>query len=188
MLNNRHLVLKVIGFILLILCIPGISYYSYCIEQGPVAVVVREMDLSFGPVPLPLNKKTKSELKNFIRSGGDKRNTGPAPFYPHKKKSYEDLLYFLSSKGMFRVSDIFTEKKGKKKGLYQVNPGVSRWFRGPVALTIIDATRKRPWTESSYGPLAVSDGHLWWIFYRNKKGQIYQLKLTQTFPTAYLVK
>jgi hypothetical protein len=173
MLNNRHLVLKVIGFILLILCIQSGSYKSYCLEQGPV-VVVREMDLRFGPVRLPLNEKTKNELKDYIRSGGDKRNTGPAPFYLHKKKSYEQLLYFLSSKGLFRVSDIFT----RKKELYQINPRVSKWFRGPVVSSIIDATEKRPLSEKSYGPLAVSDGHLWWIFYRNKMDQIVRLKLT----------
>lgn len=173
MLNNRHLTLKVIGFILLILCVQSGFYKSYCIERGPV-VVVREMDLCFGPVRLPLNEKTRNELKNYIRSGGDKRNTEPAAFYLHKKKSYEALFYFLSGKGMFRVSDIFV----MKKGFYNVNPRVSKWFGGPVVLSITDATRKRPWSESSYGPLAVSDGHFWWIFYRNKENQIVRLKLT----------
>ena len=132
------------------------------------------MDLRFGPVPLPLNEKTKHELKNYIRSGGDKKNPGPVPFYLQKKKSYEELLFFLSSKGMFRVSDIFT----MQKGLYQVNPRVSKWFKGPVVLSIIDPTQKRPSSEKSFGPLAVSDGHLWWIFYRNKNNQIVRLKLT----------
>jgi hypothetical protein len=173
MLNNRHLGVKVIGFILLILCIQGGFYKCYCIEKGPV-VAVREMELCFGPVPLPLNEKTKNELRDYIRSGGDIRNTGPAGFYLHKKKAYERLIYFLASKGMFQVSDLFT----MKKGAYQVNPRVSQWFKGPVVLSIIDATQKRPLSEKSFGPLAVSDGYLWWIFYRNEKNQIVRLKLT----------
>jgi hypothetical protein len=173
MLNNRHIVVRVFGFILLILCIPWSSYKSYCIERGPV-VVVREAGLRFGPVPLPLDEKTRNELKNYIRSGGDKSNTGPAGFYINKKKSYEELLEFLSSKGVYLVNDIFT----KKKMLYEVNTVVSKWFKGPVVLSIIDATQERPLSEKSFSPLAVSDGHLWWIFYRNKKNQIVQLKLT----------
>jgi hypothetical protein len=173
MLNHRHSVMKVIGFILLIFCIQGGFYEGYCIEKGPVAVV-REMDLCFGPVPLPLNEKTKNELRDYLRSGGDKRNTGPAGFYLHKKKAYEELIYFLSSKGMFRVSDLFT----MKKGLFQVNPGVSQWFKGPVVLSIIDATEKRPLSETGFGPLAVSDGYFWWIFYRDEENQIVRLKLT----------
>lgn len=173
MLNNRHLVVKVIGFLVLILCIQNGFYKSYCIERGPV-VVVREMDLSFGPVPLPLNEKIKLELRNYIRSGGDRKNTGPATFYLPKKKFYEELFLFLSSKRMFRFSDIFT----MQKGLYHVNPRVNKWFKGPVVLSIIDATQKRPLSEKSFGPLAVSDGNLWWIFYRNKNNQIVRLKLT----------
>ncbi len=173
MLNNRPLVLKVIGFILLILCIQGGSYKSYCIEQG-LEVKVREMNLTFGSVPLPLDEKTRNELKNYLRSGGDKRNTGPVPIYLHKKKSYEELLDFLSSKGMFNVRDIFTINKG----LYRLNHRGRKWFNGPVVLSIIDATEKRPLSEKSFGPLAVSDGHLWWIFYRNKTNQIVRLKLT----------
>lgn len=173
MLNSRHLVAKVIGFILLILCIAGSSNNSYCIERGP-EVVVREADLRFGPVPLPLDEKTRNELKNYIRSGGDKNKTGPIGFYLHKKESYEKLIDFLSRKKEFQVSDIFT----KMKGLYEVNPRVSKWFKGPVVLSIIDATEKRPLSEKNFSPLAVSDGHLWWIFYRNEKHQIFQLKLT----------
>jgi len=173
MLINRHLAVKVTGLILLILCIQSGFYKSYCIEREAV-VVVREMDLRFGPVPLPLDEKTKNDLKNYIKSGGDIKNPGPANFYLQKRKSYEALLFFLSRKELFRVSDIFT----RQKGLYQVNPRVSKWLKGPVVLSIIDATQKRPASEKSFGPLAVSDGHLWWIFYRNKKNQIVRLKLT----------
>ena len=172
MVNNRHLILKVFGLILLIFCIHGDFYKGYCTEKNQV--VVSGMDLSFGPVPLPLNEKTKSDLKNYIRSGGDKRNTGPVAFYIHKKKLYEELLSFLSSKEKYDVRDIFAIKKG----LYKVNPGVSKWFKGPVVLSIIDATQKRPLSEKSFSPLAVSDGQLWWIFYRNKQNQIVQIKLT----------
>jgi hypothetical protein len=173
MVNNRHLILKVFGLILLIFCIHGDFYKGYCIKKDPV-VVVREMDLSFGPVPLPLNGKTKNDLKKYIRSGGDKRNIGPVAFYSHKKKLYEELLSFLSSKEKYDVRDIFAVEKG----LYKVNPRVSKWFEGPVVYTIIDATQKRPLSEKSFSPLALSDGQLWWIFYRNKKNQIVRIKLT----------
>jgi hypothetical protein len=125
-------------------------------------------------VPLPLNEKTKNELRDYIRSGGDKKNTGPVGFYLHKKKSYEELLDFLSGKKKFQVSDIFT----KKKGLYEVNPRVTKWFKGPVVLSITDATEKRPLSEKAFSPLALSDGYLWWIFYRNEKNRIVRIKLT----------
>jgi len=179
MLNNRHLLVEVIGFILLILCIQGGSYQCYCMEKGSVAVV-REMDLCFGPVPLPLNEKTKKELRDYLRSGGDKRNTGPAGFYLHKREFYEELIFFLSRKEedknreMFRVGDLFT----MGKGFYQVNRELSRWFKGPVVLSIIDATEKRPLSEQSFGPFAVSDGYFWWIFYRNEQNQLVRLKLS----------
>lgn len=173
MLNHRHLVVKVIGFILLSFCIQGGFYECYGIEKGPVAVV-REMDLCIGPLPLPLNEQTKNELRDYLRAGGDKKNTGPAGFYLHKKKAYEELISFLSGKGMFQVSDLFT----MKKGLFQVNPRVSRWFKEPVVLSIIDATEKRPSSEKGIGPLAVSDGYFWWIFYRNEENQLVRLKLT----------
>lgn len=171
--KSSHLALKTICLILLVFFLLGGIEESYCQGTGEF-VVVREADLRFGPVSIPLNEKTKNELKNYIKSGGDKKNRGPVAFFLYKRKAYEGLLAFLARKGQIKISDIFAERKG----LYKVSPRAKKWFQGPVVLSIIDATRKRPLSEKSHGPLAVSDGNLWWIFYRNKNNRIIELQLT----------
>jgi hypothetical protein len=156
-----------VSFMLMILLLQGSFYFNYGRERGQV-VVVREADLRFGPVPLPLASETRDELMGYIKSGGDVLHTDPAPYYFKLKDFYTQLLDFLSSKDKIKVGDLFT----KVKGLYRVNPRAGRWFKGPVILGVIDATQKRPAAERGFGPLAVSDGNLWWIFYRGNKEQL----------------
>ena len=166
--NNRKFSnVRLLGLILVIFWFQGSFAINYCLERGPV-VVVREADLRFGPVPLPLTEETRKGLMKYIKSGGDILYTDPAPYYFKLKESYAQLLDFLSGKDRITVGDLFTTVKG----IYRVNTGARRWFKGPVVLDIIDATQKRPAAERSFGPLAVSDGNLWWIFYRGNKDQI----------------
>ena len=164
---------KLFNLILAVSLLQGSLYFGFSLESVQV-VVVREADLRFGPVPLPLTQETRNRLLRYIKSGGDIMHTDPAPYYNEHETSYTQLLDFLSSKDKISVGDLFTNTRG----IYSIKPNADRWFKGPVVSNIIDATQKRPARQKSTGPLAISDGNLWWIFYRGHKDQIGLLLVT----------
>jgi hypothetical protein len=134
-------------------------------------VVVREKVLRFGPVSLPLNEEIKKELNNYIRAGGDTRKPGPVAFFLTNKTFYSGLIDLLSREDKkIKIEDLFS----KEKGIYKI---AYKGFQAPIIYDIIDATRETP-NEGSFGPLAVSDGHLLWIFYRDANNNITELALT----------
>ena len=146
----------IIYFLLLLLLLP-----PACIHKPFPLVVVREKVLRFRAEPLPLNDETKEALKNYLKSGGDTRKTGPVDFYIKNERFYTGLLDLLSVNDRpIKVADLFSQVNGIYKIAYS-------GFQNPVFYDIIDATRETPAAEESFGPLAVSDGHLWWIFSRD---------------------
>lgn len=159
--------LRVIFLLLLVFFIQS----ACCHNQVPV-VVVREYDLRFGPESVPLNDNTRDALEKYIKAGGDKNKTGPIEFYLINKTFYKTLLtHFSRLDKKANVQDFFS----KNKGLYRLN---YQGFQEPIIYDIIDATQKRPASEKNFSPLAVSDGHLVWIFYRDENDNIIKLMLT----------
>jgi hypothetical protein len=148
----------------------------------PEFVVVRESDLRFGPVNLPLEEEIKPELISYLKAGGDKANKDIVNFY--NEKFYQSLLAFLSGNKVLKITDIFVSNVSKE-GIYALSASAGAWFQEPIVLTVVDATQKRPSSEQSYGPIVVSDGHLWWIFYRDP-GNKFLSKLLVTLPLTKL--
>ncbi len=164
--NHNYLKIRIVYFLILIFLIQTACSY----RPVPIAVV-REKVLRFGPAPLPLNESDQQDLKEFIRAGGDIRETDPADFYLENKTFYTGLLeHFSGEDKKIKILDFFSKEKGIYKIAYE-------GFREPIVYDIIDATREKP-TEGGFGPLAVSDGHLWWIFYRNQDNIITSLVVT----------
>ena len=164
--NHNYLKTRIIYFLILIFLIQTACFYKLV----PI-VVVREKVLRFGPAPLPLNESDQRNLKKYIRAGGDIRETGPVDFYIENKTFYTGLLQLFSEEDKkIKIKDFFSMEEGIYKITY-------KGFQGPIVYDIIDATREKP-TERGFGPLALSDGHLWWIFYRNQDNIITGLVVT----------
>lgn len=167
--KHNHLKARIIYVLILIFLVQTACTYKYI----PL-VVVREQVLRFGPVPLPLNEENKQKLMDYIKEGGDTRNTGPVAFFLTNEPFYSNLLELLSRKDKeIKIEDFFS----KEKGIYKIT---YKGFQTPIIYDIIDATRETP-NEGNLGPLSVSDGHLMWIFYRDEKNNITGLMLTVPF-------
>jgi len=167
--KHNHLKPRIIFFIILIFLIQAACTYKHI----PIAVV-REKVLRFGPVPLPLNENIKTGLTNYLKAGGDTRNPGPVDFFLANKTFYSGLLDLLSRQDKkIEIEDIFS----KEKGIYKI---AYKGFQAPIIYDLIDASRETP-DEGSFGPLAVSDGHLLWIFSRDENNNITGLMLTVPF-------
>jgi hypothetical protein len=91
--QHNHLKVRIIYVLVLIFLVQ-----TACIYKHIPIVVVREKVLRFGPVPIPLNEEIKKELKNYIRTGGDTRNSGPVAFFLTNETFYSGLLDLLSRK------------------------------------------------------------------------------------------
>ena len=163
--NLKDLNIRVVYFLILIFFIQ-----TACCYKPVPTVVVREEVLRFGPVPLPLNEENQQKLEKYIKFGGDKRRTKTAPFYIENKAFYTGLFELFSRNDKIKVKDIFA----KEEGIYKI---AYKGFQRPIVFNIIDATRKEPITRS-FGPLAVSDGDLWWIFFRDEDNTITGLVVT----------
>jgi hypothetical protein len=164
--KSNYLKVRIIYFLLLIFLVQIACLY----KQVPI-VVIREKVLRFGPVPLPLKEQIKKELKNYIMAGGDTRNSGPVAFFLTNETFYSGLLDLLSRKDKkIEIEDLFLIEKGIYKIAY-------KGFHKPIIYDVIDATREKP-IEESFGPIAMSDGYLLWIFYRDKNNNITELVLT----------
>ena len=167
--NLNDLKIRVVYFLILIFFIQ-----TACLYKPVPVVVVREKILRFGPAPLPLNEGDQENLEDYIRDSGDTTGTASAAFYIENKAFYTALLELLSRDDKkIKIQDFFSEEEGIYKIAY-------KGFRKPIVYDIIDATRDTP-TEGSFGPLAVSDGHLWWIFYRDNDNTIISLVVTLPF-------
>jgi hypothetical protein len=167
--KHNHLKVRIIYVLVLIFLVQ-----TACIYKHIPIVVVREKVLRFGPVPIPLNEEIKKELKNYIRTGGDTRNSGPVAFFLTNETFYSGLLDLLSRKDKkIEIENFFS----KEKGIYKI---AYKGFQAPIIYDIIDATMETP-NEGSFGPLAVSDGHLFWVFYRDENNNITELMVTVPF-------
>jgi len=164
--KHNYLRVRIIYFLILIFVIQ-----TACLYKPVPIVVVREKVLRFGPAPLPLNQVDQRNLEKYIRAGGDIRRTDAATFYIKNKAFYTGLLEIFSRVDKkIKIKDFFS----KEEGIYKI---AHKGFQGPIVYDIIDATREKP-TERSFSPLAVSDGHLWWIFYRDRDNTITGLVVT----------
>lgn len=164
--NHNYLKIGIIYFIILIFLIQ-----TACSYKSVPVVVVREKVLRFGPAPVPLNEDDQRNLEKYIRVGGDIRRTELVDFYIENKTFYRGLLELFSRVDKkIKIKDFFS----KEKEIYKV---AYKGFQGPIVYDIIDATREKP-TERGFGPLAVSDGRLWWILYRDRDNTITGLVVT----------
>jgi hypothetical protein len=165
---NRHILKTTIIYSLLLLFLLPTA----CTHKPFPLVVVREKVLRFQAGSLPLQDEAKNALNKYLQSGGDLRKTGPVDFYLKNERFYTGLLDLLSVTGRaIKVTDLFSQEKGIYKIAYN-------GFKAPVVYDIIDATRETPAAEGSFGPLAVSDGHLWWIFFRDRDNTLTGLIVT----------
>jgi len=101
---------------------------------------------------LPLqDAAVRQKLEAFLCAGGDTRKSdnGVCPDNDAPRR-YKPLLDLLRRQEPFTADDFL--KKPTFKG----------WFRGNVYFGVVDA--RLPSTPA-FPPLAVSDGHYWWVFY-----------------------
>ena len=101
---------------------------------------------------LPLEDATlRKKLEAFLCAGGDARKRDNAVCSENDApQRYKPLLDLLGRK------EPFTEEDFLKK------PTFKGWFRGNALFGVVDARLPAP---PKFPPLAVSDGHYWWVFY-----------------------
>lgn len=169
--NNRNFnSIKVIVFVLLVIFI-----YGGCSSQCIPVVVIREFDLRSDLFSLPLSEADKTELDDFLKRGGDREIVGPVGFY--NEDFYSGIIGILSDDEKIEMNDLFVQENG----VYKMKDSLKNWFSmGPI-YGVVDTREKRP-SVSSTRPFSLFDGHLWWVFYREKEEPDWIKKVLVTVP------
>jgi len=134
--------------------VPGCETPSHSIPF----ITVREADLRYGPVDLPLSEADRKMILSFLQRGG---NWGTQDVVDsHAPSHYSGLLDLLSKPEFLSTHNFRNESK-----IDEISPAMDKWFFNPIIYQIIDATKKRPPTHN---PMGMSDGRYWWIFQTKK--------------------
>jgi hypothetical protein len=117
---------------------------------------VPPQDSRSGRIALPLDSAGPTELEKSLRSGLNPSNAADniatdanAPAF------YASLLDLLG-------------KPASLSGLS--TPAFKKWFPGTMVMQVVDA--RDLVSLQNHGPVALSDGRYWWIFYRNTQDQL----------------
>ncbi len=143
----------------------GILFCLFFLESGCQApkysipfITVREADLRYGPIDLPLDKKNREKILSFLQRGGNWGNQDLVDY--EAPTHYSGLLDLLSNPDF-----LYSHNFRNRTQIDEISPTLQPWFHNPIIYQIIDASQDRP---PVHNPISISDGKYWWVFYTHK--------------------
>ena len=130
-------------------------------------------------------ERTKADRLSLKLSSDGRKELETALTYGLNRQNQEDnVATDANAKATYATLLDALEKPASLADL--TSPAFKTRFPGPLVMQVVDARDEV--TPKSHGPVALSDGKYWWIFYRNSQDQLTGVMVVKVAALDVLVE